>query len=169
MENNHTDVIIIGAGISGIAAAYNLKKSCPNKSFLLLEGRSSIGGTWDLFQYPGIRSDSDMCTMGYRFKPWVGRKVVADGPSILKYLKDIVNENSIDQYIRFNRMVDSVSWSKENKQWSLSINANNDYPADSLTCDFILFCGGYYNYDEGYKPVFLGEEDFNGEIIHPQQ
>jgi len=169
MENNHTDVIIIGAGISGIAAAYNLKKSCPNKSFLLLEGRSSIGGTWDLFQYPGIRSDSDMCTMGYRFKPWVGRKVVADGPSILQYLKDIVTENSIDQYIRFNRMVDSVSWSKENKQWSLSINTNNDYPTDNLTCDFILFCGGYYNYDQGYKPAFPGEEDFKGEIIHPQQ
>ncbi|MBT5542141.1 MAG: NAD(P)/FAD-dependent oxidoreductase [Gammaproteobacteria bacterium] len=169
MGSKKIDIVIIGAGISGIAAAYNIKNKCPNKTYLLLEGRDSIGGTWDLFKYPGIRSDSDMCTMGYRFKPWVGKKVVADGPSILEYLKEIVSENKIDQNIRFNQMVDSASWSTEKKEWSLTINSKNEQTTDHITCDFVVFCGGYYNYSQGYQPKFLGENDFKGQIIHPQQ
>ena len=133
----HKDVIIVGAGISGIAAGYNLKKSCPNKSFSILEGRENIGGTWDLFKYPGIRSDSDMHTLGFRFKPWIHDKSIADGPSIMGYLHETINENKLNDNILLNHIVDSANWNSKKSQWELKINVNNDLK--DMTCDFFFY------------------------------
>ena len=162
----HKDVIIVGAGISGIAAGYNLKKSCPNKSFSILEGRKSIGGTWDLFKYPGVRSDSDMHTLGFRFKPWIHNKSIADGPSIMEYLHETVNENRLNDNILLNHIVDSANWNSKKSQWELKINVNNDLK--DMTCNFFFLCGGYYSYTKPHMPYFKNQENFEGQIVHPQ-
>ena len=162
----HKDVIIVGAGISGIAAGYNLKKSCPNKSFSILEGRENIGGTWDLFKYPGIRSDSDMHTLGFRFKPWIHDKSIADGPSIMEYLHETINEYKLNDNILLNHKVDSANWNSKKSQWELKINVNNDLK--DMSCNFFFLCGGYYSYTKPHMPYFKNQENFKGQIVHPQ-
>ncbi|MDC1082183.1 NAD(P)/FAD-dependent oxidoreductase [Gammaproteobacteria bacterium] len=162
----HKNVIVIGAGISGIAAGYNLKKSCPNKSFAILEGRENLGGTWDLFKYPGIRSDSDMHTLGYRFKPWIHDKSIADGPSILEYLNETVDENNLKKDILLNHKVKSANWNSDKSLWELEIN-NKDQLVN-MTCDFLFLCGGYFSYSKPHMPSFINQEKFEGQIIHPQ-
>ena len=162
----HKDVIVVGAGISGIAAGYNLKKSCPNKSFSILEGRKSIGGTWDLFKYPGIRSDSDMHTLGFRFKPWIHDKSIADGPSIMEYLHETINEYELNNNILLDHKVDSANWNSEKLLWELKIKVNDQI--QNLTCNFLFLCGGYYSYTKPHMPYFKNQESFEGQIVHPQ-
>ena len=162
----HKDVIIVGAGISGIAAGYNMKKSCPNKSFSILEGRKGIGGTWDLFKYPGVRSDSDMHTLGFRFKPWIHDKSIADGPSIMEYLHETVNENRLNDNILLNHIVDSANWNSKKSLWELKVKVNNDIK--DMTCNFFFLCGGYYSYTKPHMPYFKNQENFEGQIVHPQ-
>ena len=162
----HKNVIIVGAGISGIAAGYNLKKSCPNKSFSILEGRKNIGGTWDLFKYPGIRSDSDMHTLGFRFKPWIHDKSIADGPSIMEYLHETVNEYELKNDILLNHQVDSANWNSERSLWELEIKFNEEIK--NMTCNFLFLCGGYYSYSKPHMPYFKNQDNFKGQIIHPQ-
>ena len=162
----HKDVIVVGAGISGIAAGYNLKKSCPNKSFSILEGRKSIGGTWDLFKYPGIRSDSDMHTLGFRFKPWIHEKSIADGPSIMEYLHETINEYGLNNNILLDHKVDSANWNSEKSLWELKIKVNDQI--QNLTCNFLFLCGGYYSYTKPHMPYFKNQESFEGQIVHPQ-
>ena len=162
----HKDVIIVGAGISGIAAGYNMKKSCPNKSFSILEGRKSIGGTWDLFKYPGVRSDSDMHTLAFRFKPWIHDKSIADGPSIMEYLHETVNENKLNDNILLNHIVDSANWNSKKSLWELKVKVNNDIK--DMTCNFFFLCGGYYSYTKPHMPYFKNQENFEGQIVHPQ-
>ena len=162
----HKNVIIVGAGISGIAAGYNLKKSCPNKSFSILEGRKNIGGTWDLFKYPGIRSDSDMHTLGFRFKPWIHDKSIADGPSIMKYLHETVDEYELKNDILLNHQVDSANWNSERSLWELEIKFNEEIK--NMTCNFLFLCGGYYSYSKPHMPYFKNQDNFEGQIIHPQ-
>ncbi len=162
----HKDVIVVGAGISGIAAGYNLQKSCPNKSFLILEGRDSLGGTWDLFKYPGVRSDSDMHTLGFRFKPWIHNKSIADGASILEYLNETVDEYDLRKKIIFNQKVIASNWVPERSIWELTIESNGQQ--SSMTCNFLFLCGGYYSYDKPYMPTFPNQDEFNGRLIHPQ-
>ena len=162
----HKDIIVVGAGISGIAAAYNLQKSCPNKSFAILEGRSALGGTWDLFKYPGIRSDSDMHTLGFRFKPWIHKKSIADASSILEYLNETVDEYGIRDKIVFNQKVIAANWLSEKSLWEL--NVMNEGQSISMTCNFLFLCGGYYSYDKPYMPKFPEQDRFEGQVIHPQ-
>jgi len=162
----HKDIMVVGAGISGIAAAYNLQKSCPNKSFAILEGRSALGGTWDLFKYPGIRSDSDMHTLGFRFKPWIHKKSIADASSILEYLNETVDEYGIRDKIVFNQKVTAANWLSEKSLWEL--NVMNEGQSISMTCNFLFLCGGYYSYDKPYMPKFPKQDRFEGQVIHPQ-
>ena len=162
----HKDVVVIGAGISGIAAGYNLKKSCPNKSFSILEGRNSIGGTWDLFKYPGIRSDSDMHTLGFRFKPWIHDKSIADGPSIMEYLHETIDEYKLKDNISLNHKVTKANWCSQNSNWELKVQV--DDIEEDMTCNFLFLCGGYYSYTKPHMPHFKNQENFQGQIIHPQ-
>jgi monooxygenase len=166
MANEHFDVLIVGAGISGIGAGYHLQANCPGKSYAILEGRARIGGTWDLFRYPGIRSDSDMYTLGYSFRPWTEAKAIADGPAILNYLDETARDNGIDRHIRFGHKVIHASWSTENARWTVDVEVDGQ-PAQ-LTCGFLFMCSGYYNYAAGYTPDFAGVADFKGRIVHPQ-
>ena len=162
----HKDIVVIGAGISGIAAGYNLQKSCSNKSFVILEGRESLGGTWDLFKYPGIRSDSDMHTLGFRFKPWIHKKSIADGPSILEYLNETVDQYDLRKKILFNQKVISSNWISKKSIWELTVM--NDGQEESMTCNFLFLCGGYYSYDKPYMPAFPNQDQFQGSLVHPQ-
>ena len=162
----HQDIVVVGAGISGIAAAYNLQKSCPTKSFTIFEGRSNLGGTWDLFKYPGIRSDSDMHTLGFRFKPWIHDKSIADGHSILEYLNETVDEFNLREKIVFNHKVVSANWITAESLWHLEIL--HDDITTKMTCNFLFMCGGYYSYENPYQPNFPGQQNFSGPIIHPQ-
>ena len=166
IENTHKDIVVVGAGISGIAAGYNFRKSCPNKSFVILEGRDNIGGTWDLFKYPGIRSDSDMHTLGYRFKPWIHDKSIADGPSILEYLQETVDENNLMKDILLNHKVSSANWCSIKLLWELEIEEKGQIK--NMTCNFLFLCGGYYSYTKPHMPYFKNQESFEGQIIHPQ-
>ena len=163
---SHYDVIIVGAGISGVSAAVHLQKNCPNKTFTILEARDAIGGTWDLFRYPGIRSDSDMHTLGFSFKPWTHAKAIADGPSILDYVNDTTDEFGLREKIKLGHKVRTASWSSEKSLWTITAE-QNDGSKTELTCSFISMCGGYYNYDEPYDADF-DTQDFKGEILHPQ-
>ncbi|MBS1788074.1 MAG: NAD(P)/FAD-dependent oxidoreductase [Acidobacteria bacterium] len=167
--SNYVDVLIVGAGLSGIGAACHLQRECPNKSIAILEGRSGIGGTWDLFRYPGIRSDSDMYTMGYKFKPWREAKAIADGPSILNYVRETAAEYGVDKKIRFNQKVVKASWSSETARWTVESRHSETGEVSTMTCNFLMMCSGYYRYDAGYTPEFPGIEQFRGTIIHPQK
>src|SRR6516164_1231411 len=162
----HLDVVIVGAGISGVSAAWHLQDRCPTKSFAILERRDDLGGTWDLFKYPGIRSDSDMFTLGFRFKPWRSAKSIADGASIKEYIKEAAVENQIDRHIRYRHRVLAVDWSDAENLWTVTVE--DDGQRYDITCSFLFACTGYYNYDEGYSPTFAGSEDFEGTIVHPQ-
>ena len=168
MSQEHIDVLIIGAGISGIGAGYYLKKKSPNRTFKILESRKKLGGTWDLFKYPGIRSDSDMTTMGFRFKPWKGEKVVADGDAILDYLNEVVDENGFRDKIQFNSHVMKSSWNSSESRWYVTYQNKNDDKENSITCNFLYFCVGYYDYENGHDPHFQGQNTFSGKIVHPQ-
>ena len=162
----HLDVLIVGAGISGISAAWHLQDRSPSKTYAILERREGMGGTWDLFKYPGIRSDSDMFTLGFRFKPWTSAKAIADGPSILSYIKEAAAENGIDKNIRYNHQVTAAEWSDADNRWTVTVNTGAE--EKTLTASFLFATTGYYNYDQGYSPTFPGSEDFAGTIVHPQ-
>ena len=164
--SEHLDVVIVGAGISGISAAWHLQDRCPTKSYAILERRENLGGTWDLFKYPGIRSDSDMFTLGFRFKPWTSEKAIADGPSIMAYLKETVAEYGIDKNIRYSHRVLGADWSDADNRWTVRVE--RDGQEEEITASFLFAASGYYNYDEGYSPEFAGRDDFEGTIIHPQ-
>lgn len=168
MSNKHVDVLIIGAGLSGIGAACHLTRNCPNRSYAIIERRERIGGTWDLFRYPGIRSDSDMFTLGYNFRPWTDAKVLADGPSIRQYVEDTAEEYGVTRHIRFGRKVVKANWSSADNVWQVEATDEKTGESESYTSNFLFACSGYYNYDEGYKPDFPGEADFKGQVIHPQ-
>jgi monooxygenase len=172
MQQEHFDVLIVGAGLSGIGAGYHLKTKCPGKSYVILEGRDCIGGTWDLFRYPGIRSDSDMFTLGYSFKPWTDPKAIADGPQILNYVRETASENGIDKKIRFRHRVKRASWSTPDARWTVEAERLTGEGASeivSFTCNFLFMCSGYYKYEQGYTPEFRGTADFQGRIVHPQK
>ncbi|QIS07228.1 NAD(P)-binding protein [Nocardia brasiliensis] len=167
----HLDVVIVGAGLSGIGAAYRLQTECPGKTYAVLEARAALGGTWDLFRYPGIRSDSDMFTLGYPFKPWRDAKSIADGPSILHYINETAAENGIDRHIRYGTKVIAADWSSETTRWTLTLEQRDGAGAVArreLTCGFLYSCAGYYNYDQGYTPEFPGRSSFSGQVVHPQ-
>jgi monooxygenase len=164
----HFDVLIIGAGLSGVGAAYHLQKECPTKTYAILEGRAAMGGTWDLFRYPGVRSDSDMFTLGYRFRPWSESKAIADGPSILNYIRETAAEFGIDKHIRYGVVVRGASWSSSSATWTIDATQPSGAPA-RFTANFIFSCTGYYDYAEGYMPGWPGMEQFRGRIIHPQR
>ncbi|GGE62843.1 putative FAD-containing monooxygenase MymA [Streptosporangium jomthongense] len=168
MSEQHFDVLIIGAGVSGIGMACHLKRECPGKSFAILERRQSLGGTWDLFRYPGIRSDSDMFTFGYNFRPWTGGKVLADGASIKNYVSETAKEHDVERHIRYGLAVKTADWSSVDKCWKLTAVNEKTGKSQSYTASFLVGCTGYYNYDQGYKPDFPGEADFKGRIVHPQ-
>ncbi len=168
MTDEYVDVVIVGAGLSGIGAAWHLQDKCPNKSYQILEEREASGGTWDLFRYPGIRSDSDMYTLGYNFKPWKEGKAIADGPSILKYIRETASEADIERHIRFQHTVTSAGWSSEDAAWTIEVRNTATDETTTVRCGFILMCAGYYNYSQGYLPEFKGYDDFEGEIVHPQ-
>ena len=164
----HYDVLIVGAGLSGIGAAYHLQKDCPKKSYLILEGRQAMGGTWDLFRYPGVRSDSDMYTLGYRFRPWREAKAIADGPSIRQYICETAKEYGIDRRIRYGHRAKVASWSGADALWTVEV-ARADGKTVWLTCNFLYMCSGYYDYAGGYMPGWPGMERFGGKIVHPQK
>ena len=168
MAEQHFDVVIVGAGLSGIGAGYHLKTACPDRSYVILEGRDAIGGTWDLFRYPGIRSDSDMYTLGYSFKPWTEAKAIADGPSILKYVRDTARDYGIDQHIRYGHQVKAASWSSEDACWTVEATGKGGRPV-KITANFLFLCGGYYSYEGGYTPDFPGADRFKGQLVHPQK
>lgn len=168
-DKNYYDVIIVGAGLSGIGAAYHIQTDCPNKTFTVLEGRETMGGTWDLFQYPGIRSDSDMFTLGFPFNPWKDPKAIADGPSILQYIKDTAAKFGIDKKIQYNHKVADALWSDAEKMWTLKIAPHANAKQKELKCKFLMMCSGYYDYENGYSPDFAGSESFQGKIVHPQK
>ena len=162
------DVLIVGAGISGIGAAYHLQDRCPGKRYAILEMRDDLGGTWDLFRYPGIRSDSDMQTLGYRFRPWTDEKAIADAPAILEYLRETAQENGIDRHIRYRHKVVGLSWSTEDSRWTAEVERTDTGETIEITANFVFMCSGYYRYDEGFTPRFQGIERFGGQVIHPQ-
>jgi monooxygenase len=168
MDAEHVDVLIVGAGLSGVGAGYHLQAECPGKTYAILEARDAIGGTWDLFRYPGIRSDSDMYTLGYRFKPWSSPKAIADGRSIREYVRETAREHGIDRHIRFRHRVVRASWSSDEARWTVEAQRTDTGEAVVFTCGFVFMCSGYYRYDEGYTPSFEGTERFPGPIVHPQ-
>ena len=167
MSVNHVDVLIIGAGLSGIGAASHLEREAPNKSYAILESRGAMGGTWDLFRYPGIRSDSDMHTLGYSFKPWKHDRAIADGPAILDYIRETAREYDVEKHIRYNHRATKISWDSSRALWTVSIEKQGA-SAGTISCNFIYSCTGYYRYDKGYTPDFPDIEQFKGQVIHPQ-
>src|ERR1700722_4921467 len=167
MTSEHFDVLIVGAGLSGVGAGYRLQTECPGKSYAILEGRSTMGGPLDLFRYPGIRSDSDMFTLGYPFKPWKEAKAIADGPSILNYIRETASAFGIDEHIRYNQRVKAASWSSEDAKWTVDVEVDG---ADrTYICSFLYLCSGYYSYQGGFEPSFPGLDSFEGRVIHPQK
>jgi cation diffusion facilitator CzcD-associated flavoprotein CzcO len=168
MPVEHVDVLIVGAGVSGVGAACHLARACPDKSYLVLERRQRMGGTWDLFRYPGVRSDSDMFTFGYNFRPWNATKVLADGPAIRQYVEDTAAEYGVGEHIRYGMHALKGSWSSETARWTVEVRDAATRRRKKITANFLLACTGYYDYDNPYRPEFPGEADFNGTIVHPQ-
>jgi monooxygenase len=169
MQSEHFDVVIVGAGLSGIGAAWFLQDRCPGKRYLILEGRDALGGTWDLFRYPGVRSDSDMYTLGYNFKPWLDGKSIAHGSSIREYIRETATEAGIDRHIRYRHQVQSASWSSEDSAWTVTAKRRDTGETVVVSCGFLLMCSGYYSYERGYLPEFAGRDRFQGRIVHPQE
>jgi len=167
-DTEHFDVIVVGAGLSGVGAGCHLTRNCPDKSFVLLEARGAMGGTWDLFRYPGIRSDSDMFTLGYSFRPWAEAKAIADGPAIREYINETAREYGVDQKIRYGHKVTRAEWSSDEACWTVHAERTDTGEAVQLTCNFLFPCTGYYHYTDPYSPDFAGIERFQGQIIHPQ-
>jgi monooxygenase len=168
VASEHVDVLIVGAGLSGIGAGCRLRQRCPGKTFAILEAREASGGTWDLFRYPGVRSDSDMFTLSYPFRPWAGSRAIADGASILDYLRQTAREHEIEQHIRVEHRVVSAEWSSDDARWTVEVERSDSGESVHLTCGFLFTCTGYYRYDEGYTPELQGINRFQGEIVHPQ-
>jgi cation diffusion facilitator CzcD-associated flavoprotein CzcO len=168
MQTDHVDVLIVGAGLSGIGAACHLQDELPGKTYAILESRGAIGGTWDLFRYPGIRSDSDMFTLGYAFRPWTDSQAIADGPAIRRYIEETAAEYGVQQKIRFHHQVLSASWSSDDARWTVTARRLDTLETVELTCSWLSLCSGYYRYDEGFRPTFEGEERYTGQLIHPQ-
>jgi cation diffusion facilitator CzcD-associated flavoprotein CzcO len=166
--SDHLDVVIVGAGLSGIGAAVHLQEALPGATYALLEAREASGGTWDLFRYPGVRSDSDMHTLGYRFRPWPGAKAIADGPSILEYVRDTARDHGVEERIRYRSRLASAEWSSPDARWTLTVEDPTTGATTTLTCGFLLVCAGYYRYDAGFTPDFPGVERFEGQLVHPQ-
>ena len=166
--SEHFDVLVIGAGLSGVGAGCHLTMSAPRKSYVVLEGRETLGGTWDLFRYPGIRSDSDMYTLGYAFRPWKEAKAIADGPAILNYIRETAAEYGVDKHIRYSHRVRSAAWSSDDAVWTVTAERGPDKQVVEFTCGFLFTCGGYYSYESGYTPEFAGVEGYAGRIVHPQ-
>ncbi len=169
MTMEHFDVLVVGAGLSGIGAGYHLQTHCPDRSYAILEGRERMGGTWDLFRYPGIRSDSDMYTLGYAFRPWEEAKAIADGPSILKYVQDTARDHGIANKIRYGHRVKRAAWSSGDARWTICVERGESNEIVQFSCNFLFMCSGYYRYDQGYTPEFTGMARFKGRIVHPQQ
>ncbi len=169
MTLDYVDVLIVGAGLSGVGAGVHLSKACPGKSYAILEGREAMGGTWDIFRYPGIRSDSDMHTLGYSFKPWREAKSIADGPSILKYVRETARDYGVERHVRYNHKVVSAAWSSQTATWTVRAQRTDTGETVSLTCNVLLMCAGYYSYAGGFSPAFKGAERFKGQIVHPQK
>jgi cation diffusion facilitator CzcD-associated flavoprotein CzcO len=168
MAAEHVDVLIVGAGLSGIGAACHLQRRCPGKSYAILESRDAIGGTWDLFRYPGVRSDSDMFTLGYSFRPWRDAKAIADGPAIRRYVRETAHDHGVTDHIRYHHRVVSAEWSTEDARWTVTAERRDTGATVILTCSFLFMCTGYYRYDAGYSPEFPGQDRFAGRIVHPQ-
>lgn len=168
MSTEHFDTLIVGAGLSGIGSAVHLRQRCPGQSFAILEGRQRLGGTWDLFRYPGVRSDSDMYTLGYSFKPWKAGEAIADGASILQYIQDTAQEHGLLPHIRYEHRVLDAAWSSAQSRWTLTVQTGARAAPVTMTCSFLLMCSGYYNYAHGYTPGFAGQEQFAGRMVHPQ-
>ena len=169
MTSEHVDVVVVGAGLSGIGAGYHLQTMSPDRSYVILEGRDGLGGTWDLFKYPGVRSDSDMHTLGFSFKPWTEAKSIADGPSILQYLKQTVAQFGIDKNIRYGQLVTQAQWSTDDAQWTVTSTNKATGVSSTITCSFLFMCSGYYSYKKGHTPEFAGRERFKGTVVHPQE
>lgn len=169
MTVERVDVVVVGAGLSGIGAGYHLQTMSPDRSYVILEGRDGLGGTWDLFKYPGVRSDSDMHTLGFSFKPWTEAKSIADGPSILKYLKETVAQFGIDQHIRYGQLVSKAEWSSDDATWTVTSTDKHTGAMKTIECSFLFMCSGYYSYKKGHTPEFVGRERFKGTIVHPQE
>jgi len=168
LETEDFDTLIVGAGLSGIGSAVHLRQRCPDQTFAILEGRARLGGTWDLFRYPGVRSDSDMHTLGYAFKPWTGAQAIADGPSILQYIQDTAAEHGLLPHIRLGHRVTAAAWSGAQARWLLTVERGADQAPLQMRCRFLLVCSGYYNYAHGYTPAFAGQDQFAGRVVHPQ-
>jgi cation diffusion facilitator CzcD-associated flavoprotein CzcO len=168
VTSEYFDVVIVGAGLSGIGSARHLQDKCPGKTYVILEGRDAMGGTWDLFRFPGIRSDSDMYTLGYNFKPWRDGKAIADGPSILNYIKETAAEGCVDRHIRYGHRVTKLNWSSGDATWTIHAERKDTGDSVTIRAGFVLMCAGYYSYEQGYAPEFEGRERFQGEIVHPQ-
>ncbi len=164
----HLDVVVVGAGLSGIGAAVHLQRALPDATYALLEAREASGGTWDLFRYPGVRSDSDMHTLGYRFRPWPGAKAIADGPSILEYVRDTARDHGVEPHIRYRSRLVSAEWSSTHARWTLTVEDPATGAGTTLTCGFLVVCAGYYRYDEGFTPDFAGVGAYEGRLVHPQ-
>jgi cation diffusion facilitator CzcD-associated flavoprotein CzcO len=169
MATEHFDVLVVGAGISGICAGYHLQAACPGRRYAILEARADIGGTWDLFRYPGIRSDSDMYTLGYSFKPWTNAKAIADGPAILSYLRETAAEHGIDRKIRFGHRVRRAAWSSADARWTVDVERGERRESVRFTCNFLFMCSGYFDYAKGYTPALPGVERYGGRLVHPQE
>ena len=167
-QSESIDVLIIGAGLSGIGGACHLRRNSPDRSFMILESREASGGTWDLFRYPGIRSDSDMYTFGYGFKPWSDKSSIADGHKILSYIREAAAEYDVEQHIRYQHKVVSASWSSTQSRWSVTAERGDTGEQVTISCQFIFSCSGYYDYDQGYTPEFAGIDNFKGQVIHAQ-
>lgn len=178
MATEHVDVLIVGAGLSGVGAACHLRQRCPDRTFAILESRDAIGGTWDLFRYPGVRSDSDMFTLGYSFSPWTDAKAIADGDSIREYVRRTSRAFGVDRHIRFHHKVVAAAWSSADALWTVTVERSEPSPRENveaslhsvvtLTCSFLYVCSGYYRYDKGYTPPLAGADDFAGQVVHPQ-
>jgi monooxygenase len=167
-ETRSVDVLIVGAGLSGIGAAFHLQRRCPGKSYLILEARDRIGGTWDLFRFPGVRSDSDMYTLGYTFRPWPGARSIAGGSDIRGYIEDTARESFIDDHIRFNLRVSGASWCSDSARWTITVlPAGSEVPI-LYSCRFLYLCSGYYSYGSAHRPSFPGENSYRGTLVHPQ-
>jgi monooxygenase len=167
-DSESVDVLIVGAGLAGIGSACQLRRKSPEHSFAILESRGVSGGTWDLFRYPGIRSDSDMYTYSYGFKPWSHKSAIADGSSILSYIREAAQEYDVERHIRYHHKVVSAQWSSKDARWLVTIERSDTEERLNIACRFILSCSGYYDYEQGYTPEFTGIDDFNGEVVHPQ-
>ena len=164
----HLDVLVVGAGLSGVGAGLHLQASCPWARYAIFEARDAIGGTWDLFRYPGIRSDSDMFTLGYSLRPWTGRESIADGASILRYIRDTAAESGVDAHIRYHHRIVRADWSTADARWTVTAERTDTGETVQVTAGFLFSCSGYYRYDQGYTPEFAGRDRFRGTVVHPQ-